>query len=103
MRVRSSLMASIYDKALKRKDVSGVVDKEAAKGVGKEGNRSKTGGAEEAALSGDLSILVSGARVADVRYLVQGRANKREGETADRNRKLVKEPKMVIQQRQELM
>lgn len=65
MRVRSSLMASIYDKALKRKDASGVVDKEAAKGVGKEGNRSKTGAAEEATLSSNLSVLVG--CVADVR------------------------------------
>lgn len=29
-RVRSELMAAIYDKALKRKDFSGVVDKDAA-------------------------------------------------------------------------
>ena len=66
MRVRSSLMASIYDKALKRKDVSGVVDKAAAKGTRKEGNRSNTGGAEESTFSGDLFVLVSCERVADV-------------------------------------
>jgi hypothetical protein len=30
-RMRSELMASIYDKALKRKDYSGIIDKEKAK------------------------------------------------------------------------
>lgn len=33
-RIRSSLMTAIYDKALKRKDFSGIVDKDAAKAKG---------------------------------------------------------------------
>ena len=40
MRIRSELMASIYEKVLKRKDYSGIVEKEKEKagaGVGGEG------------------------------------------------------------------
>lgn len=45
-RIRSSLMTAIYDKALKRKDFSGIVDKDAAKAKGvdpkKEGSVERT-------------------------------------------------------------
>lgn len=65
-RIRSSLMASIYDKALKRKDFSGIVSKDEKKETGKES-------AKESAKADDPK---AGADVGKIVNLMAGDANR---------------------------
>ncbi|KAI0649819.1 multidrug resistance-associated ABC transporter [Trametes meyenii] len=58
-RVRSALMASVYDKALKRKDFSGVVGKDEVAKPSAEGLPEPTGEANEPKTSADIGKIVN--------------------------------------------
>lgn len=72
--MRSQLMASIYDKALKRKDYSGIVDKEKAKEVShRDKKRDPKASAEADAKANDPK---AGADVGKIVNLMAGDANR---------------------------
>jgi hypothetical protein len=73
-RMRSQLMAAIYDKALKRKDYSGIVDKEKTKEVsGSDKKRDPKASAEAEAKANDPK---AGADVGKIVNLMAGDANR---------------------------
>jgi hypothetical protein len=72
-RIRSQLMASIYDKALKRKDFSGIVDKDNSKEAPDAIGKGKKSSAEAKAKADDPK---PGADIGKIVNLMAGDANR---------------------------